>query len=287
VGFEGNIAGAWRALDDDLSGYISLAEIDPAASGTLSNFKAWADEEFGGVRAAFTVFDNDGSNEVTYREFKRTCRSYGFDCQDVRSVFQALDVENNGNLSVEEVMFLDDWEFAVSDSVEDKTEAEETPAEKSSHLGFDSNCTRYETIGPGPAAYMLQSTIGAGPAAPMLRYRGAFSFRKKMPHHQLPGIPKDITPSPANYDVASVPFAVTVARDKPAWAFGSAERMLTRGKDDTPGPGEYYHLLLDRRQHNGPAAICSPRRPLKVHPLFKARRPMTVDAVSGACWSAR
>merc|ERR1719382_1353824 len=51
------LAGAWLALDQDLSGFISLMEIDPVAHVTLVKFKNWADKEFGGVRSAFTCMD--------------------------------------------------------------------------------------------------------------------------------------------------------------------------------------------------------------------------------------
>ena len=47
------VPGAWRALDHDLSGYITLAEIEPEACQNLIAFKGWSDEEFGGVRNAF------------------------------------------------------------------------------------------------------------------------------------------------------------------------------------------------------------------------------------------
>ena len=36
---EGDVAGAWRAFDSDLSGYLTLNEIDTEASDTLCEFK--------------------------------------------------------------------------------------------------------------------------------------------------------------------------------------------------------------------------------------------------------
>ena len=45
LGFRGNIAGAWRAFDEDLSGYISLKELDEEASKVLLGFRRWAIQE--------------------------------------------------------------------------------------------------------------------------------------------------------------------------------------------------------------------------------------------------
>ena len=42
IRYHGDVAGAWRAFDEDLSGYITLNELDSEASTTLSNFKSWA-----------------------------------------------------------------------------------------------------------------------------------------------------------------------------------------------------------------------------------------------------
>jgi len=66
--------------------------------------------EFGGVRHAYKVLDDDGSNSVTLSEFRKACRVYGFD-QNAVPLFRALDVESSGYLSIEEVAFLDSWGF--------------------------------------------------------------------------------------------------------------------------------------------------------------------------------
>ncbi|CAK9011477.1 Hypothetical protein SCF082_LOCUS11102 [Durusdinium trenchii] len=110
VGFMGDVAGAWRALDADLSGSITLLEIDSESSSVLANFKAWADQNFGGIRSAFAVFDDDGSNSVTLREWRHACRIYGFN-QGASSLFKQLDAEGMGSLSLDQVAFLDDWDF--------------------------------------------------------------------------------------------------------------------------------------------------------------------------------
>jgi len=298
LGWRGDIPGAWRALDDDLSGYISLAEIDAAASDTLSSFKSWATEEFGSVRSAFSVFDSDGSNEVGWKEFKKACRVYGFDCPVVKSVFQALDVEKSGTLSLDEVVFLDDWEFNEEAGEEDAESGILLLQKVSSPVSNDTNCTTYFTEGPGPASYVPVPTIGQGPAVPLLKFSGAFSFRKRL--GELPGLSDELAnmPSPATYNNAHPSFAEATKSSKPAFRFGSASRKMEAQQpslDAGPGPGSYaQHIGLEGLRPHGPSAICLSRRPLRVHPLFRARsldrpRPLTVGNtdLEGGPWSAR
>jgi len=110
VNYTGDIPGAWRALDLDLGGSITLNELDAESSGILERFKTWADTEFGGVRSAFGAFDEDASNSITLKEWRHACRIYGFNNGAV-ALFKELDVEGNGTLAVEELSFLDEWGF--------------------------------------------------------------------------------------------------------------------------------------------------------------------------------
>lgn len=110
IGYSGDVPGAWRAFDDDLSGFITLHEIDADASNCLQNFKGWADREFGGVRAAYSVFDTDGSNSISFKEWTRCCRIFNY-AANSSELFRALDVERKGILSFKEVTWLDDWLF--------------------------------------------------------------------------------------------------------------------------------------------------------------------------------
>lgn len=126
LGFQGDTAGAWRALDRDFGGYITLAEIDPQSAETLSVFKDWATREFGSVRSAFTVFDANGGSTVTSTEFKKACRVYGYNGDgnmSAGSIFRALDVERDNQLSTEEVSFMDEWDMDQQpDASEDQSQ---------------------------------------------------------------------------------------------------------------------------------------------------------------------
>lgn len=268
-GMSGNVAGAWRALDDDLSGFITLHEIDADASDTLIGFKKWAEEEFGGVRSAFQVFDSDGSNEVSYREFRRACRAYGF-TGDVHSLFHALDVEKNGLLGLDEVEFLDGWDV-TEDQFNNATGDSLGVLVHDAGLGstmMTSDIPEYVTDGPGPA-YALCGTMGAGPATPMVHFAGAYSFRRRQKYAPLPGLSRDSAtfPAPGYYDIT--PGLNLERRSKPSWGFGSARRPANEThvkKRDEPGPGTYHPRL---KSNNNFAVACAPRRPLRVHPLFR------------------
>merc|ERR1719282_1435490 len=95
VKYNNDVAGAWLSLDEDLSGFITLKEIDSAAHDSLLEFKNWADNEFGGVRSAFKIFDRDNSGELTFKEFRNACRNYGFP-GNLRNLFLCIDQGGDG-----------------------------------------------------------------------------------------------------------------------------------------------------------------------------------------------
>lgn len=265
---QGDVAGAWRALDEDSSGYITLFEFDPVSSRSLEDFRKWCDEEFGSVRSAFGVFDVTGDNEVSYREWRRSLRIYGF-TGNASALFHALDVERNGSLSVNEVDFLDEWLFPQKDG-EQQQEADTIP-ELIGLVKPDTTrmTTEYMTDGPGPGAYRLAPSMGCGPMVPSVHFSGAFSFSRRPQAGHLPGFNKDaaLIPSPCQYDDLNA--IIATSPSKPAWQFGKEHRHVIDklpGPDPLsgPGPGQYSPLL-----GRGRAVAFTPRRPLKVHPLFR------------------
>lgn len=108
LGFKQDVAGCWRALDSTMSGTISLSNIDPASSSILQDFRTWAKREFGSVKSMFSVFDEDNSKSLSLKEFKRSCRIYGF-CGHLKSLFNILESTGSGGLTMDEVVFLDRW----------------------------------------------------------------------------------------------------------------------------------------------------------------------------------
>jgi len=277
--YQGDVAGSWRSLDEDLSGYITLQEIDAVSSEALATFRRWCDEEFGSVRSAFGVFDSSGDNEVTYREWRRSLRIYGFE-GNASTLFYALDVERNGSLAVEEVDFLDDWIFPQEgDAAKDR----EVPTLQELGLVAAPNkqmTTHYVTDGPGPGQYHTNTTLGAGPLAPMMHHSGAYSFRRKPQAKSLPGVQPDaeFKPSPVDYD--ELPALAAISPSRPQWSFGSEARQAVEAvqpEDFEPGPGPGHYSPMTAP---GISVACTPRRALKVHPLFRERSKQSPRGVS-------
>ncbi|CAE7239126.1 unnamed protein product [Symbiodinium sp. CCMP2456] len=267
--FKGDVAGAWRALDEDLSGYITLQEIDPASSSALANFRRWCDEEFGSVRSAFSVFDNSGDNEVNYREWRRSLRFYGFE-GDASTLFYALDVERSGTLALQEVEFLDEWIFPGASTTQEASSSTYSSQVLGEPPVPQHVTTQYVTEGPGPAAYAAGHGVGSGPPAPMRPFPGAFSFRKRTGGTMLlPPTPRDAGEEPSPLDYDSRPGWSTMAPSKPSWPFSKEARKSNEPVDNeeeeqSPGPGAYTPLTAP-----AVAVACTPRRALKVHPFFR------------------
>ena len=137
LGYTGDVAGAWRAFDDDLSGYISLKEIDEASAMILSNFRKWALVEFGSIRSLFTVFDDDCSGSLSWQEFRYACNVYGYD-GSIRSLFNALDVDQTGSLTLKEIVFLEDWDDADEEDAVVPNEGAKTTTERQGETSMPS-----------------------------------------------------------------------------------------------------------------------------------------------------
>eukprot|EP00746_Dinoflagellata_sp_MGD_P111711 gnl/MRDRNA2_/MRDRNA2_48488_c0_seq1.p1 gnl/MRDRNA2_/MRDRNA2_48488_c0~~gnl/MRDRNA2_/MRDRNA2_48488_c0_seq1.p1 ORF type:complete len:717 (+),score=134.76 gnl/MRDRNA2_/MRDRNA2_48488_c0_seq1:97-2247(+) len=110
--FKGNIEGAWCALDEDHSGWISLKEIDRGSHDMLESFKQWANKNFGSVELAFKALDKDRSGELTFSELRKACSHLNWG-GNPRQLFDAVD--NPGaacqrrSIEMKELAFLDHY----------------------------------------------------------------------------------------------------------------------------------------------------------------------------------
>lgn len=270
VKFVGDLAGAWRFMDSDFSGFITLHEVDASSSNTLMNFKSWAEKEFGGVRAAFGVFDEDSSNDVSRKEFRRACRSFGFD-GDCDSIFSAFDVDGQGTLSSSEVSFLDEWEVTADEIAEAQQEYYILQEANRQHSKVN-EIRPYRTEGPGPGAYDIRHSMGKKANDPISRSAGACRIGSRKPWQKLKLVQdyqasKDIRPAGTDYDV---PAAINkIMKRQPSCSFST--RTEPRFRNETknmpslvPGPGHYQSKVESDR---GPKWSFAGRHLVVAHPL--------------------
>lgn len=227
------------------------------------------------MKAAFLLFDADGSNELTSKELKRACRAYGFEGNCIE-LFCALDTDGEGLLSLDEFMFLDSWDVDMDDLPD--IPMGEIPDQNLEEFRikstFGGQLTAYSTHGPGPGEYDLPHVFSSTDRTPMLRHTGTFSFGKRPWCNSgslgvASGMPslKDPSNEPSAADY--YPDHRFLAPRKPSHAFSTQSRPSNshlQKPSEFPGPGEY---LQTGRVTKGPQWSLSPRRPVKLHPLVR------------------
>lgn len=114
TGFKGDLAGAWRAVDKELTGIMTFAQFDSQCAELLSAFKRWAQDSFGSVALAFQTLDLDGSGQITMPELKKCFRRVRYPGNAAR-LFNVLSSENKVDpsgrkcITVKDLEFLDHW----------------------------------------------------------------------------------------------------------------------------------------------------------------------------------
>mmetsp|Transcript_51634 Transcript_51634/g.92747 ORF Transcript_51634/g.92747 Transcript_51634/m.92747 type:complete len:807 (-) Transcript_51634:50-2470(-) len=266
--FHGDVAGAWLALDNDLSGAISLAEVDPHSNDMLIEFKRWADSEFGGVRAAFKVLDRDKSGELTLQEFRMAVQLFGFTGEEIL-LFKCLDANSQGKLSLNEVTFLDEWELSADDNADDvNLDSNMSGGKSSGKDSFDAPASDslyvYATEGPGPGAYDVMSGFGALPRMPTARHGGSWTFSRRPDAVWVRNL-KAVGPACTDFDMEE-------PSKHGGWSFGGSQRPLNGATLESPGPGSYEADSAFSGQGGAPKFSFGSRRGVTIHPLSKATR---------------
>jgi len=105
------MAGVWRALDADCSGWISLREFDTPSHKAVAGFKRWADRTHGSAVNAFHAIDGNSNGKLHQWELQRTTRGDDGYEGDVELLFESLDVNSAGWLTEGEFKFLDSWDL--------------------------------------------------------------------------------------------------------------------------------------------------------------------------------
>jgi len=176
VGFDGNIGGAWRYLDSDLMGGISMQEYDPPSAALLLSFKTWSDDTFGSAQIAFQALDEDKNGSVSLAEFRKACRTQGWK-GDSLLLFQCLKPqdENSKGLLCKDLMFLDSWNSPLRpEEIAEIAAATHAEVEARKPLGRVKMpklkaASKFSTLRipgmPRPESLMQSSTSTFGPAS--------------------------------------------------------------------------------------------------------------------------
>jgi len=78
VGFKGNVKAIWKQLDDDNSGLVSFAELDPTLAARISDFKVKTMSAYGqSWEEVWKVVDRDRNMQVDLNEFEEVCNNIG------------------------------------------------------------------------------------------------------------------------------------------------------------------------------------------------------------------
>jgi hypothetical protein len=109
---EYELACAWRALDTDRSGWISLLEFDPVGHESVAEFRRWTDRVHGGPLEAFRnlVASSSVAGYITVKE--ANLEGYPL---DPHLLFENLDSSGKGGLCQDDFHFLSSWDVDAED----------------------------------------------------------------------------------------------------------------------------------------------------------------------------
>lgn len=114
LGFNREVRSVWFLLDRDLSGEVSLSELDPVAYRLLENFYNGMVAKYGSLASAWrNCLDQQGREVVPFRAFAAACMKHlNYTYEEAELLFSCLDLDSLGTVSYDEVHFLDEWNEA-------------------------------------------------------------------------------------------------------------------------------------------------------------------------------
>merc|ERR1719183_701716 len=90
MGFDGNLLGLWNALDDDKSGLVTLAELEPRAHHCTELFRQLLRQKYGNTLKAWKYgLDENGNDRVDLEELEDVCKKVKYP-YDVKELFEYL-----------------------------------------------------------------------------------------------------------------------------------------------------------------------------------------------------
>lgn len=109
----------WRALDANISGWVSIKEFDETAFHLVAGFKLWARSKFKTMAKMMEALDDSKSGDLTWREFHsaftRLASVDGVDLtlSELEMLFQGLDIDGQRRIALDELIFLEEWDLEL------------------------------------------------------------------------------------------------------------------------------------------------------------------------------
>lgn len=99
----------WRALDDNLSGWISLHEFASDTYHLLVKFKKWATSKFGSIHKLCAMLDTNHDGFIARKEFMVVKSEMNLNDDEYRVLFHGLDLEGKGMIKFAKLRYIDAW----------------------------------------------------------------------------------------------------------------------------------------------------------------------------------
>lgn len=112
LNFPGDAQAVFAALAETGEDEMSLFSLDKEAAELLSEFALFIRDEFGTVDEAFTsglAWGGRYSDCIEFQTFMHACLEMRFRSANFKRLFQCLDFDGNGFLSLDELRFLETW----------------------------------------------------------------------------------------------------------------------------------------------------------------------------------
>lgn len=110
LGFQ-DVLCLWNLIDLNRVGYITLEEWEPVAFRNLIEFRDICLEQYGSLDLAFKYgIDLNKTKTMTLVDLQRFCEQHEF-TGDLHALFAALDLRGTGLLTLQDLRFLERWEF--------------------------------------------------------------------------------------------------------------------------------------------------------------------------------
>lgn len=130
------IARAWRAMDVNLDGWVSLREFDAHIFQIVRTFKKWANANYGTVKGIFDAVDDDGNGRLSYKELATVALKH---VPDLEILFHGLDPKGQGVWFEKDLEFLDEWDLEFEDNIrnpvkDDAQTIQDAASSEASHM---------------------------------------------------------------------------------------------------------------------------------------------------------